>query len=66
MRKKYLLLLSGAVSFPQTALAHFETSHQAFWYEPMHWFVQHNLVITLIGTGLIGMAVYLKYSSEKE
>lgn len=69
MRKKYLLLLSGAVSFPQTTLAHFETSHQSFWYEPMHWLFQHYAVSTLIGLGVIGAVIYvkkaLKVNSEK-
>lgn len=52
--------------FPQTALAHFETTHQPFWHEPVHWLFQHYLVITLVGFGLIGIVTYLKYSSEKE
>ncbi len=66
MKKKYLLLLLVAALFPQATFAHFEASHEPFWYEPMHWLVQHNLVIAIIGIGLIGMAAYLKESSEKE
>jgi len=67
MTKKFLsILLLLAIFFPQTALAHFEASHTAFLYEPMHWFMQHYFLSTLIGIGLLGTAIYLKEKSEKE
>jgi len=66
MAKKLSMLVLLASTFPQTALAHFEASHTPFWQEPMHWLVQHYLVISLIGLGIIGIVVYLKKAQKED
>lgn len=66
MRKKLAPLLLATVFFPQTALAHYETSHQAFWYEPMHFLVQHYFATLIVGLGLLGVFIYFKKQSDKE
>jgi len=52
-----LVLVFTLTAFPQLAMAHFESPHEPFWHEPMHFVIDHYVGLMLIAVGIVAITV---------
>ncbi|MBN2306569.1 hypothetical protein JXD20_01145 [Candidatus Peregrinibacteria bacterium] len=64
MKKSFYTFLL-LIIFAPTALAHFESPHQSFWHEPMHFIIDHYFALMLIAVGIVAVAISLRKKSKK-
>lgn len=67
MKKSLFVSLFALTAFlPQAAFAHFEMPHEAFWFKPMHFIVNHYIGLMLMGVGIVGIILSLRKKSENK
>lgn len=66
MNKMNSAIILLASLFPQVALAHFEVSHDPFWFLPIHWLTQHLQGFLIVGLAVIIGLMYAKERSKEK